>query len=163
MGIRPKPRRKGPYEGKAVVFGMQERNGNIRTVHVPDSTSRTLHPIIRRWLDSLNARLITDQSPAYRLLKKYIKHDTINHELRFVQGDVHTQNIDNAWSIFKRGIYGVFHHISEEYLPQYLSEFDFRRNRRKLTDVERFVALMRQLTGRVLWYCKTPQPENPHA
>ena len=163
MGIRPKPRRKGPYEGKAVVFGMQERNGNIRTVHVPDSTSKTLHPIIRSWIDSLNTRLITDQAPAYRLLNKYIRHDTINHELRFVNGDVHTQNIDNAWSVFKRGIYGVFHHIGEEYLPCYLSEFDFRRNRRKVTDSDRFASLMRQLQGRLTWYCKTLQPENPHA
>ena len=163
MGIRPKPRRKSPYEGKSVVFGMQERDGDVRTIHVPDATSKTLHPIIQRWLDSLNARLITDQHPSYRLLSKYVKHDTINHELEFVKGDVHTQNIDNYWSIFKRGIYGVFHHIGEDYLPSYLSEFDFRRNRRKVTDSERFASLMRQIQGRLTWYCKTPQPENPHA
>ena len=164
MGIRPRPRRKGPYEGKAVVFGMQERNGKVRTVHVPDSTTRTLHPIIQHWVDSLNTRLITDQHPAYRLAKSLVRrHDTINHETEYVQGDVHTQNIDNYWSIFKRGIYGVFHHIGEDYLPSYLSEFDFRRNRRKVSDVSRFVALMQQLQGRLLWYCKTPQPQNPHA
>ena len=163
MGIRPKPVRKGPYEGKAVIFGMQERGGQVRTVHVPDATTRTLHPIIQRWIDSLNTRLITDQHPAYRLLKRYVKHETINHETEYVRGDVHTQNIDNYWSIFKRGVYGVFHHIGEDYLPCYLSEFDFRRNRRKVTDVERFVSLMGQLQGRVMWYCRTPQPENPHA
>ena len=163
MGIRPAPRRKGPYEGKAVVFGMQERGGQTRTVHVPDATSRTLHPIIRRWIDSLHTRLITDQHPTYRLLQKYVRHETINHETEYVRGDVHTQNIDNYWSIFKRGIYGVFHHIGQDYLPSYLSEFDFRRNRRKVSDVERFVALMGQLQGRLLWYCRTPQPENPFA
>ena len=163
MGIRPKPRRKGPYEGKAVIFGMQERGGETRTVHVPDATRQTLHPIIQRWVDSLNTRLITDQHPAYRLLKRHVKHDTINHETEYVRGDVHTQNIDNYWSIFKRGVYGVFHHIGEEYLPCYLSEFDFRRNRRTVTDVERFISLMRQLQGRLLWYCTTPQPENPYA
>ena len=163
MGIRPKPRRKGPYEDKPIVFGMQERGGNVRTVHVKDTTTRTLHPIIRRWIDSLNTRLITDQHPAYRLLSKYVRHDAINHELEFVRGDIHTQNIDNYWSIFKRGVYGVFHHIGEDYLPCYLSEFDFRRNRRKVSDAERFASLMGQLQGRVTWYCQTPQPENPFA
>ena len=54
MGIRPAPKRKGPYEGKAIVFGIQERGGQTRTVRIPDATSRTLHPIIRRWIDSLH-------------------------------------------------------------------------------------------------------------
>lgn len=164
MGLRPKPPRKGPYEGKAVVFGMQERDGITRTIHVPDATTKTLHPIIRQWVDGLDARVITDQHPSYRSLHRFVKqHDTINHELDFVVGDVHTQNIDNYWSIFKRGIYGVFHHIGDDYLPCYLNEFDFRRNRRKISDADRFVQLMGQVQGRLTWYCQTPQPENPHA
>ena len=55
------------------------------------------------------------------------------------------------------------HHIGEDYLPCYLSEFDFRWNHRKISDAERFAALMAQTQGRLLWYCRTPQPENPHA
>ena len=147
MGIRPAPGRKGSYEGKAIVFGMQERDGKVRTVHIPDATSRTLHPIIWRWIDSLNTRLIIDQHPAYRLLQKYVRHETINHETEYVRGDIHTQNVDNYSSIFKRGVYGVFHHIGEDYLPSYLSEFDFSRNRRKVSDVERFVALKGETSG----------------
>jgi transposase-like protein len=164
LGLRPKPPRKGPYEGQAVVFGIQERGGEARTVHVPDARARTLHPIIRKWVDALHARIITDQHPSYRSLHRFVRqHDTINHELDFVVGDVHTQNIDNYWSIFKRGVYGVFHHIGDDYLPCYLSEFDFRRNRREVSDAERFVALMGQLQGRLTWFCQTPQPENPYA
>ena len=164
MGLRPKPRRKAPYEGKAIVFGMQERDGIVRTVHFPDATTRTLHPIIHKWVDGLDARVITDQHPAYRSLGRFVKqHDTINHELDFVVGDVHTQNIDNYWSIFKRGVYGVFHHIGEDYLPCHLNEFDFRRNRRKISDTDRFSQLMGQVQGPVTWYCQTPQPENPFA
>ena len=84
MGLRPKPRRKGPYEGKAIVFGMQERDGIVKTVHVPDATTRTLHPIIRKWVDGLDARVITDQHPAYRSLGRFVKQrDIINHELGF--------------------------------------------------------------------------------
>ena len=81
----------------------------------------------------------------------------------YVRGDVHTQNIEGYWSILKRGVYGVFHHVGDGYLPQYLSEFEFRFNRRKISDVERFAALMSQTQGRILWYCQTPQPLNPHA
>ena len=164
IGIRPKPRRKGPYEGKAVVFGMQERGGLSRTAKVPDANARTLQPIIREWVDTAATRVITDQHPSYRSLKTFVRqHDSINHETEFVRGDVHTQNIDNYWSVFKRGVYGVFHHIGEEYLPCYLAEFDFRRNRRGISDAERFAALMGQVQGRLIWYCQTPQPENPHA
>ena len=162
MGLRPAPARKGPYEGKAVVFGMQERGGKVRPAHVPDTTTSTIHPVVHSWVDAKNTRLLTDQSPIYRSAKRYMKHETINHETEYARGDVHTQNIDNYWSIFKRGVYGAFHHIGEDFLPAYLGEFDFRRNTRKVTDSERFVSLMRQLQGRPTWYCRTPQPQNPH-
>ena len=76
---------------------------------------------------------------------------------------MHTQGIEGYWSILKRGVYGVFHHVGEEFLPMYLAEFEFRFNRRKMSDVERFAALMGQTQGRLLWYCRTPQPQNPRA
>ena len=164
MGLRPQPARRSPYDGKPIIFGMQEREGDVRTVVVPDATTKTLHPIMKGWIDSLNTRLITDKHPAYRLLKRHVwEHDSIDHSLEYVRGDVHTQNIENYWSIFKLGVYGVSHHVSNEYLPSYLSEFEFRRNRRKGSDAERFVSLMGQLRGRLTWYCRTPQPENPFA
>ena len=90
-------------------------------------------------------------------------HGVIDHEIEYVRGDVHTQNIDSYWTNLKRGVYGVFHHVSEGYLPYYLDEFEFRFNRRKISDAERFSALLGQTQGRVQWYCRTPQPENPHS
>ena len=87
----------------------------------------------------------------------------IDHEVEYIRGDIHTQNIDSHWSTLKRGVYGVFHHVGEDYLPCYLDEFEFRWNRRKISDNERFAGLMSQTQGWVLWYCQTPQPENPHA
>ena len=93
-----------------------------------------------------------------------MQHDVINHELEYVRGDVHTQGIENYWSLVKRGILGTWHHVGEPYLDQYLREFDYRFNRRKISDAERFSALFGQVSGRrVTWYCQTPQPENPHA
>lgn len=58
---------------------------------------------------------------------------------------------------------GPFHHVERGYLPMYLSEFEFRWNRRQTSDAERFASLVGQLQGRLLWYCQTPQPENPFA
>ena len=163
QGLRPKPPRKGPYEGKAVVFGMVERGGKARTIKVPEATGRTLRPIMLNAIDLERSRLMTDGSPAYRRIKDYLPHDVIDHEIEYVRGDIHTQNIDSYWSNLKRGVYGVFHHVSEGHLPSYLSEFDFRFNRRKISDAERFASLMSQTQGRLLWYCRTPQPENPFA
>jgi transposase-like protein len=114
-------------------------------------------------IDLEKSRLMTDGHSAYRQIKAYLPPEVIDHEIEYVRGDVHTQNIENYWSIFKRGVYGVFHHIGEDYLPCYLSEFDFRRNHRKISDAERFAALMSQTQGRLTWYCRTPQPENPFA
>lgn len=86
MGIRSKPRRKGPYEGKAVVFGMQERGGQSRTMKVPDANVKTLQPVIRKWVDLSGSRVITDQHPSYRSLKRFVRHDSINHETELVRG-----------------------------------------------------------------------------
>ncbi|MBI4234635.1 MAG: IS1595 family transposase, partial [Chloroflexi bacterium] len=163
MGLRPKPEKKAPYQDNPTVFGILERDGRVRTVKVPATTSSILKPIMGQMIDMQNARLITDGHPAYRDIKHLLPHDVIDHEVEYVRGDVHTQGIENYWSLLKRGIYGVSHHVGEGYLPQYLNEFEFRFNRRKVSDAERFAALMGQTQGRLLWYCQTPQQENPHA
>jgi hypothetical protein len=142
---------------------MQERGGMARTMVVEDTQGRTLRPIMLQAIDLDRSRLMTDGHPSYRQIKAYLPHEVIDHEIEYVRGDVHTQNIENYWSIFKRGVYGVFHHIGEDYLPCYLNEFDFRRNHRKISDAERFAALMSQTQGRLTWYCRTPQSENPFA
>ena len=163
MGLREKPKG-GSFRDKAIVFGMLERDGTVRTMTVPEATQRTLEPILRAYIDSLSSRLITDAHPAYRLIKKHLRHDVIKHEVQYVRGDVHTQGIENYWSLLKRGIIGVFHHVGKNHLPSYLNEFEFRFNRRKVSDVERFAALMSQTSGtRLLWYCRTHQPQNPYA
>ena len=91
-------------------------------------------------------------------------HEMVNHEIEYVRGAVHTQTIEGYWSLVKRSIYGTFHHVGDGFLPMYLSEMDFRYSNRKVSDGERFAQLMRQVGGkRLLWFCKTPQPENPHA
>ena len=102
MGLREGPKRRGPYEGKEVVFGIRERGGRVRSIHVPSATTTTLRPLLRQNIDP-KARLITDQSPIYRTMKGYFHHDMINHEIEYVRGDVHTQGIEGNWSLLKRG------------------------------------------------------------
>lgn len=161
MGLRPKPRH--PRMEKAVVFGILERGGEARTITVPEVNIKTMMPILKSNLDLTNARLITDGNKAYKRIKYHVKHDVIDHEVTYVSGDIHIQGIENYWSLLKRGLYGIFHHVNRKYLPQYLSEFEYRFNNRKVTDAERFASLVAQVQGRLDWYCQKPQPENPFA
>ncbi len=161
MGIRPKHRH--PRMDKAVVLGILERDGKVRTKHIKQMNQRTAKEVLTNNVEFSKSRLVTDSNHAYKQIKHHLQHDIIKHEEAYVNGDIHTQGIENYWSILKRGLYGVFHHVDAEYLSNYLNEFEFRFNRRKITDEERFTSLMSQTQGRVLWYCQTPQPQNPHA
>ena len=164
MGLREPRERRGPLEDKTVVFGVIERgSGKAHTEVVPDARAGTLRPIILENVDPNNTVLMTDGHPAYRSMGKHLPHQVIDHEVEYTRGPVHTQNIENLWSIFKRGLYGIFHHLSDRYLGMYLREFDFRAGSRKVTDGARFQSLLGRVQGRVTWYCRTPQLMNPYA
>jgi transposase-like protein len=156
-----------PRADKAAVFGMIERGGRVRSMHVPEVNARTLRPIMISNIDVKNSRLISDGHKVYKMIRHEMPHDVVNHEVEYVnydRPDVHTQGIENYWSLVKRGIVGTWHHVGVPYLNQYLREFDYRFNRRKVSDESRFASLLSQVNGkRLTWYCRTPQPENPHA
>jgi len=158
MGLREKPKHH-PRMDKAVVFGMLERNGSVKTEILADMNGKTVRPIMAQSINLEKSRLMTDAHSAYRLINNYLPHDVIRHEESYVDGDIHIQGIENYWSLLKRGIYGVFHHVNPKYLPSYLSEFQFRFNARKIDDDERFSSLMGQTQGRLLWYCRRPKNE----
>ncbi len=160
----PQAGRRHPRMDKAAVFGMLERGGRVQSMHVPMVNARTLRPIMISNIDTKNSRLISDGHKVYKMIRHEMPHDVINHELEYVRGDVHTQGIENYWSLVKRGIHGTWHHVGVPYLNQYLREFDYRFNRRKISDEDRFAALFGQVSGkRLTWYCQTPQPANPYA
>ncbi len=152
---------------KAPVFGMLERGGRVRSMLVPVVDHKSLRPIMITNIDVKNSRLITDGARMYKRIKLDLRHDWVNHDaeyVRFDAPDVHTQGIENYWSLVKRGINGTWHHVSVGHLDQYLREFDYRFNRRKISDEDRFEALFGQVSGkRLTWYCQTAQPENPYA
>ena len=164
MGIRPEPPKKAPYQEKTTVLGMVERGGAVVSTVIPKATTEHVKPVMTKMINVDSAVLITDKHPVYRNMDKVLPHETINHEIEYVRGAVHTQTIEGYWSLVKRSIYGTFHHVGDGFLPMYLSEMDFRYSHRKVDDAERFARLMSQVGGkRLQWFCKTPQPENPYA
>ena len=161
MGLREKAPH--PRMNKAVVLGILERDGSVRTLHIGEMNSQTAQKVLTDNINLKESRLMTDSHPAFKLIRRHLPHQIIRHKSEYVRGEIHTQGIENYWSILKRGLYGTFHHVDQGYLGNYLNEFEFRFNRRGVSDENRFAALMGQTQGRLLWYCKTPQSENPHA
>jgi transposase-like protein len=155
---------KEAYDRKTPVFGIKERGGRVRTQVIPRVSQDAVQRAIWENVDRHNANLITDEHPVYHHMSKMLPHGIIRHRSEYVRGDVHTQGIESYWAILKRGLYGTFHHVDAGYLGCYLNEFEFRFNRREVTDAERFASLMGQTSGRrVTWFCRTEQPENPYA
>jgi len=81
----------------------------------------------------------TDEASIYREIKKTYTHKTVKHALSiYVDGNVHTNTIENFWSVLKRGLYGIYHQVSDKHINRYLDEFSARFNTRSLTSNERF-------------------------
>lgn len=155
---------KAAWEKKEPVLGIVERGGRIRTVHMGKLTRKKVQESLVANIDTEKSALLTDEHMYYYGINRTLPHGVIRHKSEYVRGAIHTQNIESYWANLKRGLFGIYHHVDAGYLGCYLNEFDFRFNRRKITDAERFVSLVGQVSGRrVLWYCQTEQPENPFA
>lgn len=126
----------GRGKGKAPVMVVVERGGRARSKHVANVTSDSLKGVIRDHVDR-SARIMTDAYPSYRgLHHEFATHEVINHQLdEYVRGDVYTNTAESFFAILKRGVNGVYHHVSEAHLHPYLSEFDFRYNNREANGV----------------------------
>ncbi|MEO8145993.1 MAG: IS1595 family transposase [Bacteroidia bacterium] len=138
---------------KTAVFGMVERGGNVVTKHVASEKKENVQDYIFEYV-SKSARLITDEHHAYRdLKKKYRKHQLINHsEKQYVVGDVHTNTIENYWSVLKRTIHGTYHQVSAKHIAKYLNESAFRYNTRTQTEQQRFdLAVSKCANGRLTY------------
>lgn len=125
-------------EDKIPIVGIIQRNGHIRAKYVPNTKKEHLDPFIKENIAD-GARVYTDEYYAYHDLHKLYNHSTIKHSNKqYVIGDIHTNTIENFWSVFKRGIYGVYHGISKKHAQNYIEEFSYRFNTRKFTESERF-------------------------
>ena len=145
-------KRIGGTEGRSLdkkvpVFGMFERGGEVRTERVLNAKSQTLLPIIAKNVSS-EAIVMTDEASSYRQLYRTHNHLKVNHKTgQYVNGTCHTNTIENYWSIFKRGIIGIYHQISPKHTDKYLDEFEFRFNSRKATEQNRFDSMLLKSEG----------------
>jgi hypothetical protein len=124
--------RKNYIPPKAPVLSLVERDGRVRSFHVPDVTAQTLKPIIVSHINKATY-LMTDDAPVYTAIgRDFGGHGTVNHSAEeYVRAAFwHTNTVENFFSIFKRGIYGCYFHVSETHLHRYAAEFDFRYNNR---------------------------------
>ena len=131
-----------------------ERQGRIRRQVVTDVTGRTLKGMIQELGDG-EARVITDDFPAYSGLASRFEggHDTVCHSTReYARGDIHTNTAESSFALVKRGITGIYHNVSREYLHRYLWQFDYLWNNRMLNDGERTAMAIRSAEGKRLRY-----------
>ena len=120
-------------ENKTMVLGAIERGGNIRlVVEGRRRTKKVLHRFIEKHTDPETERIFTDEWSGYQGIEdEDTEHETVNHSAdEWVRGDVHTNTIEGAFSLFKRSIVGAYHQVSAKHLPAYLDEFEFRFDNR---------------------------------
>jgi transposase-like protein len=145
----------GPSNKRAIV-SLVERGGKVRSFHVEHADQSTVTKIVNGNLDH-ESRIHTDESRLYwRLDKQVEEHHSVNHHRgEYVRGDVHTNNVESYFSVFKRGMRGTYQHCAEKHLHRYLAEFDFRHNNRValgVNDAERADGILTGITGKRLTY-----------
>jgi transposase-like protein len=135
---------------KTPVVALVERGGHVRSFRMATVTSDNLKGAIRNHV-AREAHIRTDSFPSYKgLAAEFASHEVVNHSDEYVRGDAHTNTAENFFSILKRGINGVYHHVSPAHLPRYLAEFDFRYNARHMSDSERTIAALTGAEGKRL-------------
>lgn len=156
-GGRPRPENKGKVKRgrgtsqQPIVGVVEKKTGRVRTAAVPNLQSKPLENLLRRWIDLPNTDLHSDAMMGYRRVGRLCKsHGVCDHSRWFVTSDgVHCNAVENAWSLFARGVMGAFHQISVKHLPRYLAEFDSRFNARHENGTY-FERILRQADGRRL-------------
>jgi transposase-like protein len=153
-----KPRYKGTSKrgrgtSKTPVFCAVERDGQLRRRVVADVTTETIENAIRDEVDR-SAHLMTDEFSAYRRIgPEYAGHSTVCHATKeYARGDAHTNTAESSHALVKRGIVGIYHNVSREYLHRYLWQYDFLWNNRSLNDGERTVLAIQSAEGKRLMY-----------
>jgi hypothetical protein len=156
IGRKPGSVKRRGYAHKEAVFSLVERNGNVRSFHVNDVTAKTLKEKLVKNV-SKSANLMTDDAGQYRRMhKEFASHEVVNHSAgEYVRGNAYTNTIEGFFSIFKRGMYGVYQHVSSHHLERYTTEFDFRYNHRQklgFNDAMRAESLLKGIGGKRLTY-----------
>ena len=138
---------------KTPVFTLLERNGKVKSQKVETVSAKNLKEIVYKNVDPRSI-ICTDEFRSYKGLKTDFRdHKVVNHGVKqYVKGIAHTNTVEGFFSILKRGITGVYQHVSKRHLDNYLSEFDFRYNHRKIEDRERTYEALKGFEGKRLYY-----------
>ena len=136
---------------KTFVAGVLDRGRSVRAAVVPDRSSSTLHTQIRKHV-TLGAPVYTDEWQSYQGLSGEFDHETINHAESYVSGQVHTNGIENFWSLLKRSLHGTCVSVEAFHLSRYIDEQVLRFNTRDDSDAARFEKVLGQVAGRRLTY-----------
>ena len=138
---------------KRAVLALVERGGSVRTFHIAVANQDTVSKIMAANI-ARETRIHTDESGLYNQVPlRFASHETVKHSAyEYARGDVTTNTVEGYFSIFKRGMRGVYQHCKEKHLHRYLAEFDFRYNTRKMTDSERAVLAVQGGEGKRLTY-----------
>lgn len=159
-----KIRGRGP-EGKAIVAAVLERGGKVRAKVVTSRGKNSLQSLVRDNVE-LGANLYSDALKSYEGLGNDFTHQVIDHADKYVDGQVHTNGMENFWGLLKRGINGTYVSVEPYHLFRYVDEQAFRFNNRldasgeKISDSERFSALVSQIIGKRLTYAELTANED---
>jgi len=163
---QPSPQRRGrPFtkRGKAsakrAVVALVERGGSVRSFHVAHASKVNVNDLVRANI-ARESRIHTDESRLYSDVKHtFASHETVKHSVKeYVRGEVHTNTVEGVFSVFKRGMKGIYQHCAEKHLHRSLAEFDFRYNARValgVNDEARAERALRGIVGKRLTYRTT--------
>lgn len=126
---------RGPVD-KAIVQGVVQRGGTIRAEVVTETTAVRLQGNVRRWVEQGTA-VYTDEAIAYQGLDQHFAHKTVNHSEVYVVGDVHTNSVENFWSLLQRALKGTQVHVDDDHLHRYVNERIFAYDNRNDSDLAR--------------------------
>lgn len=141
--------------GKAPVATLVERNGRVRSFPIDRVKGHNLKEILLENVEK-GAQLFTDGKSPYLGVDHDYNRESVNHlQGEYVRGSVYTNTVEGYFSIFKRGLIGVYHHVGKQHLHRYTAEFDFRYNRRKMKDGQRTIDVIKGAEGKRLMFTAT--------
>jgi transposase-like protein len=158
---RPMSKKRHGMGNKRAIISLVERDGRVRSFHPAQADGENVAKIVRENINR-ETRLHTDESKLYhRVGKEFAAHETVNHaDYEYARGDVTTNTVESYFSLFKRGMRGVYQHCGEKHLHRYLAEFDFRYNNRAalgFNDLMRAEELAKGIKGKRLTYRRPNQ------
>jgi transposase-like protein/IS1 family transposase len=164
MHVKERKRRvktAGSPAHKSAVLGMVQRQGRVSAKVVVSRDAETIRNFVTERAEP-GSHIMTDEWRGYHNLHDLYVHSVVNHAIEYVRENVHTNSIENFWSLLKRSIKGTYVSVAPEHLQAYIEEQSFRYNERKGTDLTRFLGMIKSISGKRLTYAQLIGYETSH-